>query len=390
MSNLYSKPILFTVVSAVVILIGTVVTMFYPMLTPDLNPKLEGVRPYTALELAGKDIYQREGCNNCHTQTVRPLRSEVDRYGEYSKAGEFVHDRPFLWGSKRTGPDLARIGGKYPDAWHEKHFANPQEFFPKSNMPAYGWLADKNLKPASIRRNMDVNGFPYTQEEIDGLASRTELDALIAYMQVIGTAVKKSAPPVEVSVPLDGRNPFAGSPDIVHQGEELYEEHCQMCHGYTGTGDIGPEVDEYAGDDADFYEVIAAGVEGEMPSYGNVLESREIWYIVTYLRSLAGETFEPADSGAPEAVNPLAGDPEAIEEGSEIYLGRCAMCHGKELEGGIGPGFLEPSHAGHDDGYYYESIAAGRDGGMPAFGSQLSKKQVWQVISFLRARQAAQ
>jgi cytochrome c oxidase cbb3-type subunit 2 len=389
MSNLYAKPILFTVISAVVILIGTAVTMFYPMLTPEMAPKIEGVRPYTALELAGKDIYQREGCNNCHTQTVRPLRSEVDRYGEYSKAGEFVYDRPFLWGSKRTGPDLARIGGKYPDAWHEKHFARPQDFYPRSNMPAYGWLADRKINPDSIRRNMDVNRFPYTEEEIESLAAKTELDALTAYMQVIGTAVKKSAPPVEVSAPLDGRNPFAGSPDAIHQGEELYEAHCQMCHGYGGTGDIGPEVDEYGGDDADFYEVIAAGIEGEMPSYGNVLESREIWHIVTYLRSLAKETSEPASGGDSGKFNPLADDPEAVEEGGEIYAGRCAMCHGKDLDGGIGPGFLDAQHAGHEDAFYYETITAGREGGMPAFGSQLSQKQVWQVISFIRARQAA-
>ena len=107
---IYRKPIMFTIMAAVVILIGTAVTMFIPMLTPQMHPKLEGLQPFTALQLAGRDIYQREGCSNCHTQTVRPLKSEVMRYGEYSKAGEFAYDRPFLWGSKRTGPDLARIG----------------------------------------------------------------------------------------------------------------------------------------------------------------------------------------------------------------------------------------------------------------------------------------
>jgi len=187
--DLYSKPILFAIVAAVVILIGTGVTMFLPMLTAEMHPKLDNLKPYTALQLAGKDIYQREGCNNCHTQTVRPLKTEVMRYGEYSKAGEFTYDRPFLWGSKRTGPDLARIGGKYPDKWHEMHFENPQSMYTDSNMPVYGWLVDNRLDPASIESRMKVNDFPYTAGDLAALVDKTELDALIAYMQVIGVAV---------------------------------------------------------------------------------------------------------------------------------------------------------------------------------------------------------
>src|SRR5512136_1844963 len=136
-TDITRKPILFAIVAAVVILIGTAVTMFIPMFTAGMHPKLDNLKPYTALQLAGKDMYQREGCNNCHTQTVRPLKTEVMRYGEYSKAGEFAYDHPFLWGSKRTGPDLARIGGKYPDGWHYYHFEDPQSMFPKSNMPRY-------------------------------------------------------------------------------------------------------------------------------------------------------------------------------------------------------------------------------------------------------------
>jgi cytochrome c oxidase cbb3-type subunit 2 len=187
--DLYSKPILFAIVAAVVILIGTGVTMFLPMLTAEMHPKLDNLKPYTALQLAGKDIYQREGCNNCHTQTVRPLKTEVMRYGEYSKAGEFTYDRPFLWGSKRTGPDLARIGGKYPDKWHEMHFESPQSMYTDSNMPVYGWLVDNRLDPASIERRMKVNDFPYTAGDLAALVDKTELDALTAYMQVIGVAV---------------------------------------------------------------------------------------------------------------------------------------------------------------------------------------------------------
>jgi cytochrome c oxidase cbb3-type subunit 2 len=114
------------------------------------------------------------------------------RYGEYSKAGEFAYDRPFLWGSKRTGPDLARIGGKYPDQWHEIHFDNPQAMYAESNMPAYGWLKNNQLDPASIESHMKANGFPYTPEEIATLKAKTELDALVAYIQVIGTAVTKA------------------------------------------------------------------------------------------------------------------------------------------------------------------------------------------------------
>jgi cytochrome c oxidase cbb3-type subunit II len=186
---LENKPILFAIVAALVIMIGTAVTMFIPMLTPEMHPKLANLKPYTALQLAGKDIYMREGCNNCHTQTVRPLKTEVLRYGEYSKAGEFAYDRPFLWGSKRTGPDLARIGGKYPDQWHEIHFDNPQAMYPESNMPVYGWLKDNKLDPRDIAAHMKVNDFPYTTDEIAGLRDKTELEALIAYIQVIGAAV---------------------------------------------------------------------------------------------------------------------------------------------------------------------------------------------------------
>jgi len=190
--EIYKKPIIFAIVSVAVILIGTVATMVIPMLTDEMHPKLANLKPYTALQLAGKDIYQREGCIACHTQTVRPLKTEVMRYGEYSKAGEFAYDRPFLWGAKRTGPDLARIGGKYPDGWHEIHFDNPQAMYPESNMPIYGWMKQNKLDPTSIEAHMKANDFPYTQEELAGLKDKTELDALIAYMQVIGTAVTKA------------------------------------------------------------------------------------------------------------------------------------------------------------------------------------------------------
>ena len=186
---IYRKPIMFAIVSAIVILIGTAVTMFIPMMTSQMHPKLEELKPFTAIQLAGRDIYQREGCNNCHTQTVRPLRTEVMRYGEYSKAGEFAYDFPFLWGSKRTGPDLARIGKKYPDVWHYRHFENPRLFFPESNMPSYGWMKENTLDPEEVKSHMDTLGFPYSEGDISSLEGKNELDALVAYVQVIGTAV---------------------------------------------------------------------------------------------------------------------------------------------------------------------------------------------------------
>ena len=158
---------------------------------------IAGIKPYTALQLSGRDIYLREGCYNCHSQMIRPLRAETLRYGPYSVAGEFVYDHPFQWGSKRTGPDLARVGGKYSDEWHRVHLNNPRDLVPESNMPAYAWLTNANLDPADVApkmRALRVVGVPYTDAEITGgaaaLADKTELDALIAYLQVMGLARK--------------------------------------------------------------------------------------------------------------------------------------------------------------------------------------------------------
>jgi cytochrome c oxidase cbb3-type subunit 2 len=158
---------------------------------------LEGVKPYTALQLAGRDIYLREGCYNCHSQMVRPFRAEALRYGQLSQAGEFVYDHPFQWGSKRTGPDLHRVGGKYSDEWHLIHLYNPRDLVPESNMPAYPWLLKANVDPDSMAPRMKALrtvGVPYTDAEIakaaEDVKGRTEMDALIAYLQVLGTARK--------------------------------------------------------------------------------------------------------------------------------------------------------------------------------------------------------
>ncbi len=296
------KPIVFAVIALVVILVGTIVTMFYPMLRPEMHPKLETLKPYTPLELVGKDIYQREGCNNCHTQTVRPLKTEVMRYGEYSKAGEFTYDRPFLWGSKRTGPDLARIGLKYPDAWHSMHFEDPQAFAPKSNMPSYAWLKGRPVDAEGARAHMDALGLPYSEEDIQGLDGKDEMDALVAYMMSLGHAVAEE---VEVSGMVEeearemeegtseAENPLAGDPEAVQRGGSVFASNCAACHGAEGEGGIGADLTDGvwvgAGDtisDAGIFEIISHGTQKGMPPYGNQLSKDDIWALVTFIRSL--------------------------------------------------------------------------------------------------------
>ena len=156
-----------------------------------------GVKPYPPLELAGRDVYVREGCNNCHSQMIRPFRAETERYGHYSVAGESVYDHPFLWGSKRTGPDLARVGARYSDDWHRVHLNNPRDVVPESNMPGYPWLAKSPLAPSDIQSHMRALrrvGVPYTDQEIaaapEQLKGKTEEDAVIAYLQHLGLALR--------------------------------------------------------------------------------------------------------------------------------------------------------------------------------------------------------
>jgi cytochrome c oxidase cbb3-type subunit 2 len=153
-----------------------------------------GVKPYTALQLAGRDVYVREGCYNCHSQMVRPFRSETLRYGPYSTAGEFVYDHPFQWGSKRTGPDLHRVGGRYSDEWHRVHLISPRDLVPESNMPAYPWLERASVAAEEMPAKLTALrrlGVPYSDEEVkasaDAVRGKTELDALVAYLQVLGT-----------------------------------------------------------------------------------------------------------------------------------------------------------------------------------------------------------
>ncbi|MFT3665522.1 cytochrome-c oxidase, cbb3-type subunit II [Piscinibacter sp.] len=174
-----------------------IVPLFFQKSTTEPAP---GLKPYTALQLAGRDVYIREGCYNCHSQMIRPFRAETLRYGDYSKAGEFVYDHPFQWGSKRTGPDLHRVGGKYSDDWHRIHLFNPRDLVPESNMPAYPWLEKSTIDPADMAPKMKALrtvGVPYSDDEIakagDEVKGKTEMEAVIAYLQVLGTAPATAA-----------------------------------------------------------------------------------------------------------------------------------------------------------------------------------------------------
>jgi cytochrome c oxidase cbb3-type subunit 2 len=316
--KIYSKPVLFTAMATVAVLVGTIVMMAYPLVRPEMHVKVAGLAPLGALELAGRDVYQREGCVNCHTQTVRPLRSEVVRYkgknaeepsARYSLAGEFAYDHPFLWGSKRTGPDLAFEGWIKPSKdWHHAHFANPQAIVPKSNMPAYGFLKGEAVDPAAVQASMRALrrvGVPYTDEDLAGVAKavegKTAMDALVAYTVSLGKAVDRAKKPTGVD--LAEANPVAGSADAIVRGARLYQEAgCAACHGDDAEGQEGiPSlVDERFLEaepdmtDAAYAAMIQFGsdvkptlgraglADGGMPS--NDLEEDDVWAIVAWLR----------------------------------------------------------------------------------------------------------
>jgi cytochrome c oxidase cbb3-type subunit II len=188
---------LMIVLILLVVAIGGMVEILPLFFQKTTTEPVVGLKPLTALQLAGRDVYVREGCYNCHSQMIRPFRAETLRYGHYSVAGEFVYDHPFQWGSKRTGPDLHRVGGRYSDDWHRTHLTNPRDVVPESNMPAYPWLGqnkvDAQALPAHLKALRKV-GVPYSDEEISKASSdvmdKTELDAVVSYLQVLGTAVK--------------------------------------------------------------------------------------------------------------------------------------------------------------------------------------------------------
>ncbi len=320
--NIYEKPILFAILAVVVISVGTLVTTFIPLFLASTQPTSRTITPYSAIETEGRDIYLREGCNNCHTQTVRPLRTEVARYGEYSKPEEFAYDRPFLWGSRRTGPDLARIGGKYPDSWHYQHTAAPQGMFDRSNMPAYAWLAGRKLDTTWTGKKVSVLGYGYGKDEVDrqveeyrqkvsaadydSAAARakvtpaplrgeiTEMDALVAYLQKVGSDVKalarKETALVGEAVAAETGNPYAGNREAGEEGEKLFGANCRSCHGEKGSGGFGPNLGDsewiHGGSDAEVFASIAKGRPKGMPAFEGTLGRDRIWKIIAYLREV--------------------------------------------------------------------------------------------------------
>ncbi len=225
--KLEANALLLSLLSFLAVAVGGLVLLIPPHLLAGTVEPIAGVTPYTPLELEGRDIYVREGCNVCHSQQVRPLKTETDRYGRYSLAGESVYDRPFLWGSRRTGPDLARVSGKYPPSWHWLHFRNPRDLEPRSNMPAFAFLAERELDTSDSARKLAALrelGHPYTDEDVAGAAAKAEAQAaelaaalrtagisltrlearsetlsLIAYLETLGRAVK-SEPPVRIDL----------------------------------------------------------------------------------------------------------------------------------------------------------------------------------------------
>lgn len=195
--DIEKKPWLLILLVVLVVSVGGLVEIVPLFFQKSTTEPVTGLKPYSPLRLAGRDIYVREGCYNCHSQMIRPFRAETERYGHYSVAGEFVYDRPFQWGSKRTGPDLARVGGRYSDEWHRAHLNNPRDLVPESNMPAYPWLATTMLDTQDIVPRLKALkrlGDPYTEEEISKapaeLAGKTEQDAVIAYLQGMGIQIK--------------------------------------------------------------------------------------------------------------------------------------------------------------------------------------------------------
>jgi len=188
---------LFIVFTILVVAVGGLVEIVPLFFQRSTTEPVAGLTPYSALRLEGRDVYIREGCYNCHSQMIRPFRAETERYGHYSVAGEYVYDHPFQWGSKRTGPDLARVGGRYSDEWHILHLMQPRDVVPESNMPAYPWLGRNRIDEtgtAAKMRGLRRVGVPYTDEQIaaaaDEVKGRTEMEALVAYLQGMGTAIR--------------------------------------------------------------------------------------------------------------------------------------------------------------------------------------------------------
>lgn len=288
---LEKNPVIFIILAFVVIMVGTAVTMIAPFKWingPD--DRIAEVKPYTPLQQEGRDIYMREGCNNCHSQTVRTLAADVERYGYgggYSKSGEFVYDRPFLWGSRRTGPDLAHIGLKYPDPkgmWHRKHMDNPQSVVPASNMPAYAFL-NVPLDTTYSERKMKLLKFPYTQADLEELKGKSEMDAIVAYMRKLGTDIPVRTAAAGQQLTVARNNPFSELKTIKAEALSIYAKDCASCHGDKREGTLGPALKGSPKSDAELFAIIAKGIEANgMPAFGGSLDEEKIWKLVTLIK----------------------------------------------------------------------------------------------------------
>jgi cytochrome c oxidase cbb3-type subunit I/II len=322
----------------IAILIGGAAEIIPMYLVKSNIPTIESVKPYTPLELEGRDVYIAEGCVQCHSQMVRPFRSETERYGEYSKAGEFVYDHPFLWGSRRTGPDLARSGvvtGKMYkiDSWHYNHMMNPQGMNAQSIMPPYPWLAEKDvdlsLTPKKIRV-MQTLGVPYPEgydeqsvedlmkqatEISDGLKAsginiepQKEMVALIAYLQRLGKDISESSADAGTEIPAETTlglpMPLPTDDAAMAEAKELYVKNCFACHGMLGEGNaIGPNLtDNYfisGGTPEDIYTVISEGVVLKgMQAWKQQLSEAQMVALTSYVISLQGTN--PPNAKAPQ------------------------------------------------------------------------------------------
>lgn len=353
--GIYSRPIAFALLAALVILVGTLVTTFLPLASESMHPKLENLRPFSPMELAGRDIYQREGCVNCHTQTVRPLKTEVMRYGEYSKAGEFAYDRPFLWGSKRTGPDLARVGLRLPAKVHYMHFEDPKSTVPDSNMPVYGWIADNPLDASEVKAHMDALSLPYDQADLDELNGKNELDALVAYMLSLGHAVR----------------PVMAEAAEMPLGASLFADNCAGCHGEDRSGGYGPSLIDLAYSEGDLKERITKGTEGGMPGFQGVIEGENLDALADFL--LGGESHE----GTP------------VSPGASLFMDNCAACHDANGTGGYGPSLVDNTWLGKegsiDDTALKGIVLKGTQGGMPPFEGAMSDSDLDAIVEHIRS-----
>jgi cytochrome c oxidase cbb3-type subunit II len=317
---------LMIVLITLVVAVGGLVEIVPLFFQKSTTQPVEGLKPYTALQVAGRDIYVKEGCYNCHSQMVRPFQAETLRYGPYSVAGEYVYDHPFQWGSKRTGPDLHRVGGRYSDEWHRAHLNNPRDVVPESNMPAYPWLAQKTVNADGIPARMQALrtlGAPYSDEEIakgaEDVKGKTELEALISYLQVLGTAraAAKAPAAAAAAAPVAAAAPAAADTD---GARVVVENGVAKFYFASGKADIAAGAAEaLAGAAKAVKEGKQLAISGFHDSTGDLATNQEL----AKTRALAVRDALVAlgvDAGVVELVKPAAMDGGANAEARRVEV----------------------------------------------------------------------